>query len=83
MHVSRLLLLFRFGGTYLDNDVITNKAAPKEETNPAFAIGEDDVTINNAVMRFSANHTFAKLLLDKMASPLLINRIEFKKMTIR
>ncbi|GBG75352.1 hypothetical protein CBR_g19985 [Chara braunii] len=53
---ARLALLWKYGGTYLDMDIISLNAMPVGLGNAVAT--EDDGSINNAFLRFSAHHEF-------------------------
>ena len=52
----RMILLHKFGGTYLDNDIISLEAVPEDPTD--FIVAESREKVNNAVLKFSNGHSF-------------------------
>uniref|UniRef100_H3A0X3 Alpha 1,4-glycosyltransferase domain-containing protein n=2 Tax=Latimeria chalumnae TaxID=7897 RepID=H3A0X3_LATCH len=50
----RLVLVWKYGGTYLDTDIISLQPAPMED----FVAKQDANTINNAAISFHAHHPF-------------------------
>ena len=52
--VLRIALLHKYGGTYIDTDIITLKEHPTSCSN--FINFEEPGSINGAMMRFTAKH---------------------------
>ena len=52
--VLRIALLHKYGGTYIDTDIITLKEHPTSCSN--FVNFEEPGSINGAMMRFTAKH---------------------------
>ncbi len=62
----RLVLLMRFGGVYLDTDVVSLRPLPKDERN--FLVAHETNNVNNAIMRFSRRHPFVNFTLSQLAN---------------
>ena len=63
--ISRLVLVFKFGGLYLDSDIVTVKPIPKsKDFGNAIMVQGGDVIINNAVIQFSKKHRFLYTAVD-------------------
>ena len=76
--ILRILLLYLYGGVYLDLDVISLKEF-NEKLPINFVIAKDSRDLNNAILRFSKGHPFLQLLVSEIVSIAWIKRIECDK----
>ena len=62
----RLVLLYKFGGTYFDTDIVSLNSLPEDKSN--FAIYENDLGgVNNALIKFEKKHPLLAKMLDNLA----------------
>ena len=64
-NLLRLVLMYNFGGMYLDSDVLFLKTLPVEN-NSNFIAAEEKNGLNNAIMRFESRHRFLRMAMTKM-----------------
>ena len=62
-NILRILLVFKFGGYYLDSDIVARARFPRT---PNFVLQDVESTINNAFIRFEANHPFLQDVLKEL-----------------
>ena len=64
--MHRVLVVYKFGGLYMDTDVLTLKANPTDSKfhNVVFDQGGDYA--NGAILRFSRGHPFLQLALQTL-----------------
>ena len=77
-----MVLLFRFGGLYLDSDVITTKPLimpDQKKYGDSFVIAQNDWEINNAILKFSVGHPFVNYQLERMVRITIIIRTTIKQ----
>ncbi len=61
----RVVLLSRFGGAYLDSDIISRKGIPIGRDSYGLVVAEENDRINNAVLIFHKDNKFLPLLLQE------------------
>ena len=60
--------MHKFGGTYVDTDIITLKAHPDVLQNPNFVLFEEPGSINGAMMRFKAKHFMLQAIGERLGT---------------
>jgi len=63
----RVVVLWRFGGTYLDSDIISVKPVPREHQNFILCNGMGPMLLSNAILSFQRKHPFLDLTLSEQA----------------
>ena len=65
--LTRILLLYLYGGVYFDLDVLSLSEFP-ESLPRNFAVAQGHTSVNNAVLRFSKKHPFLFLMMEEIVS---------------
>ena len=65
--LTRILLLYLYGGVYFDLDVLSLTEFP-ENLPRNFAVAQGHTSVNNAVLRFSKKHPFLYLMMEEIVS---------------
>ena len=58
----RIALLYNYGGTYLDTDIITLQTHPDTSQIPNFVAFEEPGSINGAILRLQAHHAMLSIV---------------------
>jgi mannosyltransferase OCH1-like enzyme len=66
--VLRVAILYKFGGTYMDTDIITLGMHPSVDECPNFVNFEEPGSINGAMMRFSAKHPMLEVIGERLCN---------------
>ena len=64
--VLRVAILYKFGGTYMDTDIITLGDHPSVLECPNFVNFEEAGSINGAMMRFQAKHPVLESIAERL-----------------
>lgn len=80
--VLRVAILFKYGGTYVDTDIITLKEHPISENCPNFVLFEEPGSINGAMMRFQARHNVLQVIGERLGELVTIGHCCFTKSRI-
>ena len=62
----RIALLYKYGGTYLDTDIITLQQHPDTSQLPNFVAFEEPGSINGAILRLQAQHSMLNFVGQEM-----------------
>ena len=62
----RLLVLYKFGGVYLDTDIISLKRLPHEYVN--FLMLQQENSVSNGIMGFERNHPFLNCTINYLVA---------------
>lgn len=65
--VLRVAVLYKFGGTYVDTDIITLSEHPSYEKSANFVTFEEPGSINGAMMRFQPKHPMLEAIGERLA----------------
>ena len=64
--VLRVVLMYKYGGTYLDTDIITLQQHPDVSDTPNFVVFEEPGSINGAMLRLRPKHPLLQTIGQQM-----------------
>ena len=66
--VLRVALMYKYGGTYLDTDIITLQQHPDVSDTPNFVVFEEPGSINGAMLRLRPQHPLLQTIGQQMGT---------------
>ena len=66
--VLRVVLMYKYGGTYLDTDIITLQQHPDVSDTPNFVVFEEPGSINGAMLRLRPKHPLLQTIGQQMGT---------------